>query len=1310
MTTAGQAAGYVVGGVVGAFVPAVGWVIGAQIGGMIGGYIDPPKGQSTVGPRLEDLAVQTSTYGAVIPRVKGTISVTGNVFWMEGNKYKEHENKQKSGGKGGGSKATSTTFSYSATFGVSLAHCVKEPVVGIRRLWLANRLVYDAGSSDVSSIIASNLQDNVVFKFYDGRDEQEPDPRMQADKGAANVSGHPGRCWIAFYDLDLTEHYSNALMATQVTVELVCAVSGDGVGISPLVQVSADSSGTETKLNNVIFNQSSLEYSVFRRDTWNGNVTDVFFYKSIFGESERLTQSVSTGIGTTTICRQIPVCQSDDVVALLETAPASPYETYSVLTKLDKNGRFISTAQIAVADFNIYKDKTAAIDGDDWFIASREGLPLYKFSSANIINQTASSYSILSLGLSESYVFGVKFESINTATITVYLFDRESLSLIDTWYVSGNSKQAALQVVSDSEIYIAVEGGDVINISSGSVINDLGAIVPTSFNDTPNVLPGWFSVFSSDPPYVLSTSNSPELNDYVYAGHPHYSAAPAKLHDIITDECALAGIDAADLDLTELTNHDVRGYKIGTLGSSRSALEPLQAAFPFDVIQSGYKIKFKDRGTDSVLTIPESDLGAHAGGDSLAALLPNVIEMPSQIASKVAIKFYNAARDYDIDEQPSSNRAGDSKQSRTINLPIVFTPDEALQAADVLLKKEWVERRAFGPFTLPPTEAYRKLESADVVTVQYKGRDITLRITKITDLPNGIRECEGRLTSSAAYSSSAIAQEPLVLGQSLVPLRGTTRAVLLDIPRIVSAQDAPGISAALYGQASGWPGGVLMRSDDSGQTWPSMTGFADKSEVFTAVDVLGAGRADIVDASSSITVTPNWSGADLYSITEAQLFSGGNLAAFGADGRWEIIGFKTVIDNTGSYTIRDFARGRYGTEWAAALHQIGDQLVMLNTTDTEFIGLPLSALNSSRLWRAVTSGASIDSAADVPYAYSGVNLKPLSPVYANVTRDPATFDSLITFIPRSRTPVEPFSGLATPIGETVASYEVEIWDSAYSTRKRLFSGLTSPSVNYSIANQIVDFGVKQETLYLRIYQLSPTVGRGYPLQVSVTRYLDDDPYRANVSLLIHCNGTNGSTTFIDQCGRTVTPTGDAQISTAQSVFGGASASFGGTGFLTVTTHSSLQLGTGDFTIEGRVRLSSVASAMGIIDRRSALQARGLSIFFDTAGGNKLRFCVGDTSPAGWEVSISSGFVVANTWYGFSFQKVGNVYTARVDGVSVGSVTWSGTPADDTSNWLVGSIWNANFKMIGNVDELRLTREIGRYPADYSLATTEFHNP
>ena len=36
-------------------------------------------------------------------------------------------------------------------------------------------------------------------------------------------------------------------------------------------------------------------------------------------------------------------------------------------------------------------------------------------------------------------------------------------------------------------------------------------------------------------------------------------------------------------------------------------------------------------------------------------------------------------------------------------------------------------------------------------------------------------------------------------------------------------------------------------------------------------------------------------------------------------------------------------------------------------------------------------------------------------------------------------------------------------------------------------NQVTDFGSNQATLYVKVYQLSANVGRGYPLTTSITR-------------------------------------------------------------------------------------------------------------------------------------------------------------------------------------------------------------------------------
>ena len=205
----GAAAGFLIGGPTGA-------LYGAQLGLMAGGYLDPPKGPTINGPRLDDLTVQTSTYGAVIPRAYGTVTVTGNVFWLEGNQLKETVTKKKSGGKGGGGKTTTKTYTYSATFAVGLC---RGPIAGVRRIWIGPDLFYDAGSNDPDTIVASNAASS-TFRVHLGTDTQLADPRIQGDLGVDNTPAWRGLAYLVFDDLQLAR-YGNSLIGAQIKAEVM---------------------------------------------------------------------------------------------------------------------------------------------------------------------------------------------------------------------------------------------------------------------------------------------------------------------------------------------------------------------------------------------------------------------------------------------------------------------------------------------------------------------------------------------------------------------------------------------------------------------------------------------------------------------------------------------------------------------------------------------------------------------------------------------------------------------------------------------------------------------------------------------------------------------------------------------------------------------------------------------------------------------------------------------------------------------------------------------------------------------------------
>jgi len=241
----------------------------------------------------------------------------------------------------------------------------------------------------------------------------------------------------------------------------------------------------------------------------------------------------------------------------------------------------------------------------------------------------------------------------------------------------------------------------------------------------------------------------------------------------------------------------------------------------------------------------------------------------------------------------------------------------------------------------------------------------------------------------------------------------------------------------------------------------------------------------MIDSASALTVV--LSQGALYSVTELAMLGGANYFAYGADGRWEIIAAKTCTLVSGkTYTLTNLLRGRYGTEWAMGLHVGGDTLVLLDTIDTSLIASSSSAIGLSYLYRGITLDRDISTDSNKTFAYRGVNLKPLAPVYLNGSIDPSTSDWSLSWVRRTRDGGEWRDGVDASLGEASESYAIDVYaDGSYTTVKRTLTAST-PSCVYSSADQVADFGSAQGTLYLKIYQISAVIGRGYPLTSSIS--------------------------------------------------------------------------------------------------------------------------------------------------------------------------------------------------------------------------------
>ena len=226
-----------------------------------------------------------------------------------------------------------------------------------------------------------------------------------------------------------------------------------------------------------------------------------------------------------------------------------------------------------------------------------------------------------------------------------------------------------------------------------------------------------------------------------------------------------------------------------------------------------------------------------------------------------------------------------------------------------------------------------------------------------------------------------------------------------------------------------------------------------------------------------------------------------------------------------------------------------------------------------------------------------------------------------------------------------------------------------------------------------------------------------DPYFSSVSLLLHGNGTNGSTTITDSSPspKTVTAVGNAQISTAQSKFGGASIAFDGNNdYLTVANNASLNFDSGDFTIECWFYVAALPPP-DLDGRRISL----LAVYGSAAGGAQgYEFYVNFSNnslalgrPATGN-SATGGFTFAlSTWYHVAYTRSGTTDRLFVNGQSLTLLVNTYAPVSSPNGTLqIGSerfFTGYSFDLNGYIDELRITKGIARYVSTFTPPTAPF---
>ena len=224
-------------------------------------------------------------------------------------------------------------------------------------------------------------------------------------------------------------------------------------------------------------------------------------------------------------------------------------------------------------------------------------------------------------------------------------------------------------------------------------------------------------------------------------------------------------------------------------------------------------------------------------------------------------------------------------------------------------------------------------------------------------------------------------------------------------------------------------------------------------------------------------------------------------------------------------------------------------------------------------------------------------------------------------------------------------------------------------------------------------------------RITPTQPVPVDPFRSNVSLLLHGNGTNGSTTITDSSPtpKTVTAVGNAQISTAQSKFGGGSIAFDGSGDWLTISSPDFAFGADNFTIELWIMTSSIADD-GIFQISSNPPG------FKTTNESGPLFSIYNGVllyglAAGSATANTGGNIGDSQWHHIAMSRSGSLLKVFIDGITVESAANS---IDCTGQYLViGGYYSASYGLLGYIDDLRITKGVARYTANFTPPTAPF---
>ncbi len=531
---------------------------------------------------------------------------------------------------------------------------------------------------------------------------------------------------------------------------------------------------------------------------------------------------------------------------------------------------------------------------------------------------------------------------------------------------------------------------------------------------------------------------------------------------------ALAGVPDGALRLERpAVEGFLDGYVLDRPMSPREAIEPLSDLFGFGVVACGPSIRFASRRGPVARDIGEDDLCPDRDGTLVTVTRAQESELPHEIA----LAYCDSERDYQTGRVLSRRLEGYSNRQSEARSAAITHRANAQLLADIWLHDLWAGRET-AHFALRP--GLVALEPGDIVRLGAAGGGRLFQIERATD--GAKRRISARAVDPAAGRAAApLISRPPVASPAIA---GPPLVLALDL---AIARSNPTPLAYLAACADPWPGGLAVWKDIGG-TFESYGRIDKSATIGETLDPLPAGPVGRFDNASTPRVRL-FSGR-LASVGDALALAGrSSMAIRGADGAWEIFAFaraELIAERT--YRLSRLLRGLGGEEALAARGAPAGSPVVLLDEALFALSADASSIDAPAAYRV--GPADLDYAdksfVRLEVAASRKALMPYAPVHARARRGPDGVT--ICFTRRGRLDADGWGAVEIPLGEAQELYEIEI---ALPGGKTRLLQTAAPAALYPARDELADFGAPQTGLDVKIFQVSPIVGRGFGLSASL---------------------------------------------------------------------------------------------------------------------------------------------------------------------------------------------------------------------------------